>query len=269
MTDSNEIGNLPEFSKMVFAREGAIFTDSRIVADEFDRDHKNVLQAIRDLECSAEFRELNFQLFEINDLTKPSGKSTDHVDMTEAGLIRLIMHFSGPKAAAKKEQFIYAFQWMKAKLQEITASQQMPSHPEALRGWATALEDKQKLEAEVKRMQPHVEAQKRLEAATGAISLRDAAKRLHLKLEDLSNYLIEWKLCYRDGNRRLRPYGKYTVKRDGMKNDPLGYFDLDGMQAVTEGGKLRDMTFMVITPKGLGIIARKLGLRLDDQPSLF
>lgn len=133
----------------------------------------------------------------------------------------------------------------------------------------TIEKERQEAIALIEKQRPHVEAQKRLETATGSIALRDAAKRLHLKLDDLSNYLIEWKLCYRDGGRRLRPYGKYTVKRDGMKNDPLGYFDLDGMQAVTEGGVLRDMTFMVITPKGLGIIARKLGLRLDDQPSLF
>ncbi len=133
----------------------------------------------------------------------------------------------------------------------------------------TIEKERQEALALIEKQRPHVEAQKRLETATGSIALRDAAKRLHLKLDDLSNYLLEWKLCYRDGSRRLRPYGKYTVKRDGMKTSTSGYFDMDGMQAVTEGGVLRDMTYMVITPKGLGIIARKLGIRLDDQPSLF
>lgn len=265
MTDSADNRNLPEFSRMVFERSGEILTDSKIVASEFDKEHKHVLEAIREMECSQEFRGSNFRPNKIKDLT---GESTSHVDITEAGLLRLIMHFSGPKAAAKKEQFIYAFQWMKAKLQEMAA--RMPTHPEALRGWAQALEDKQRLEERVQKMQPHVDAQKRLEAAEGSMSLRDAAKRLKLKVNDLSDYLIEWKLCYRDGNRRIRPYGKYTVQRDGMKTNPLGYFDMVGLQAITEGGVSRDMTCMVITAKGLGMIARKLGRRLDeDQPGLF
>lgn len=57
-------------------------TDGRDVAAKFGKMHKNVLQAIQNLECSSEFRRLNFQPFKINDLT---GESTSHIEMTEEG----------------------------------------------------------------------------------------------------------------------------------------------------------------------------------------
>ncbi|WP_407844073.1 Rha family transcriptional regulator [Desulfovibrio falkowii] len=42
--------------------ESGMFTTSLIVAQAFGKDHKNVLQAIENLECSPEFHRLNFQL---------------------------------------------------------------------------------------------------------------------------------------------------------------------------------------------------------------
>ena len=93
--------------------DGGVYADSRRVAEVFGRLHKNVLAAIRDLDCSADFRRLNFQPFEINDLT---GTSTSHVTMTRNGFAFLAMGFTGAKAAEFKELYITRFDAMEAEL---------------------------------------------------------------------------------------------------------------------------------------------------------
>jgi len=86
------------------------------VAKKFGKDHKNVLRDIRNLECSEDFRRLNFELFKIRDLSKPEGESTSHVEMTRDGLAFLVMGFTGAKAARWKELDIEAFNRMEAQL---------------------------------------------------------------------------------------------------------------------------------------------------------
>lgn len=45
----------------VFQNNGKLFTTSLVIAKVFDKEHKNVLQTIRNLNCSSEFSRLNFQ----------------------------------------------------------------------------------------------------------------------------------------------------------------------------------------------------------------
>ncbi|HUI22572.1 MAG TPA: Rha family transcriptional regulator [Methylocella sp.] len=97
-------------------RDGVVKADSREVAKKFGKDHKNVLRDIRNLECSEDFRRLNFELFKIRDLSKPEGESTSHVEMTRDGLAFLVMGFTGAKAARWKELDIEAFNRMEAQL---------------------------------------------------------------------------------------------------------------------------------------------------------
>jgi Rha family phage regulatory protein len=103
-----------------------VVADSRDVAAYFGKDHKNVLQSIRNLSCSDQFRRLNFQPFKIKDL---ACESTSHVEMTEIGFMRLVGGFNGPKAALMIETWINQFQAMKAELARLRAE---PSRPIAV-----------------------------------------------------------------------------------------------------------------------------------------
>ncbi len=86
------------------------------VADHFDKQHKNVLKSIRNLECSQEFTELNFQPSEYTD---PTGRKLESYKITRDGFAFLAMGFTGKKAAAWKEAYINAFNQMEKRLQHI------------------------------------------------------------------------------------------------------------------------------------------------------
>lgn len=99
--------------------DGHITTTSLDVAEKFGKEHKNVLQAIRNLECSEEFARLNFQLcHEISELQ--NGKPQPYYRMTRDGFSVLVMGFTGKAAMKWKEAYINAFSLMEGHLTEAT-----------------------------------------------------------------------------------------------------------------------------------------------------
>ena len=92
-----------------------MFTTSLIVANAFGKEHKDVLKAISNLECSAEFTERNFAPSEYKDST---GRTLPAYRITRDGFAFLAMGFTGKRAAAWKERFLAAFNAMEAELRE-------------------------------------------------------------------------------------------------------------------------------------------------------
>lgn len=88
---------------------GSMFTTSLIVAQAFEKEHKDVLRAISNLECSEEFNERNFAPVEYKDA---KGEMRPAYRMTRDGFSFLAMGFTGKKAAAWKEKFLEAFNAM-------------------------------------------------------------------------------------------------------------------------------------------------------------
>ena len=162
-----------------------------------------------------------------------------------------------------------ASEWLWQKVSGKADAAKMPTHVEALRGWADALEEKQKLEERVEHMQPYYDGAKRMQVAQGSIGIREAAARLKISQPKLTSSLIEWKLCYKDHTGRLRFHAQYGPQREGSSSRYFGYFDLAGNTQVWEDGRIVDRSYMRITPKGLEAIARKLGFtELDQYPLL-
>jgi Rha family phage regulatory protein len=100
---------------------GRIWADSRDVARFYEKEHKNVLQAIRNLNCSDEFRRLNFQPFKIRDLAH-SLELTSHVEMTKLGFVKLTAGFTGEKAGITFEAFLKEYEQMEAELARMRAA---------------------------------------------------------------------------------------------------------------------------------------------------
>ena len=101
-------------------KDGAVFahkfkgdlvamTTSLIVAKYFDKEHKNVIRAIKDLDCSDDFRRLNFQP---SYYQNEQNKRQPMYRMTRDGFMFLVMGFTGKKAAKFKERFISLFNKM-------------------------------------------------------------------------------------------------------------------------------------------------------------
>lgn len=102
-------------------------TTSLAIAERFGKRHDNVLQSIQKLECSEEFRLLNFQG---TSRTVPGPNGATRLEamyaVTKDGFMFLAMGFTGKEAAAWKERFIAAFNAIERQLLENAAAQQIP-----------------------------------------------------------------------------------------------------------------------------------------------
>ncbi|EDV1505338.1 peptidase [Salmonella enterica subsp. salamae] len=94
-----------------------VVTSSLAVASYFGKQHKNVIQKIASLECSAEFTKLNFQLSEYIDA---SGRKLPCYQITRDGFAFLAMGFTGKRAAQFKEAYINAFNQMEKQLSKLS-----------------------------------------------------------------------------------------------------------------------------------------------------
>lgn len=83
--------------------------NSLMVATVFNKRHDNVLRDIQNLDCSDDFRLLNF---EESKYTNDQGKKQPCVNMTRDGFVFLVMGYRGKKAAQFKEAYINRFNEM-------------------------------------------------------------------------------------------------------------------------------------------------------------
>lgn len=87
------------------------------VTSYFGKRHDNVLRSIDNLECSDNFRALNFEETSIS-VSQPRGgnREVQAFNMTKNGFVFLVMGFTGKKAAQFKEAYIAEFDRMESEL---------------------------------------------------------------------------------------------------------------------------------------------------------
>ena len=98
---------------IVFENNNEAVTSSRLVAEYFGKQHKSILRAIKNLNCSKEFNEHNFAPVEYTDR---KGEIRPEYLMTKDGFTILAMGFTGAKAMQFKEAYINAFNKMESLL---------------------------------------------------------------------------------------------------------------------------------------------------------
>ena len=108
-------------SHAVFTDGTTLKTTSRLVTEIFGKRHDDVLRAIRNLDCSEDFKLRNFAELEYID---GRGNTQPMVEMTFDGFTFVAMGFTGAKAAAFKEAYIAEFNRMRTQ-QQIEANQRM------------------------------------------------------------------------------------------------------------------------------------------------
>ena len=115
-----EVANLCE------VRESQVVTTSLRVAEIFSKQHKHILEAIRNLDCSDGFRGSNFRLtLKDKELHGSVARQDPFYFITRDGFIFLVMGFTGKTAAKYKEAYIYAFNEMEAKLRRQQEEERM------------------------------------------------------------------------------------------------------------------------------------------------
>lgn len=111
---------VPKDSYGIFAdNNDTARVDSRFVAQFFCKEHKNVLRDIENLDCSAEFRQLNF---EQSHYKNAQGKRQPCYAMTKDGFTFLVMGYRGKKAAKFKEMYIRRFNEMEQYIKTLVSA---------------------------------------------------------------------------------------------------------------------------------------------------
>jgi len=98
-------------NELVFILNQEMMTTSLIVAKRFDREHKDILRAIKNMECSEERKKV---CFHYTDYLDERGRKQPIYNITRDGCMVLIMGLTGPKAMAWKFDFLDAFNEMEA-----------------------------------------------------------------------------------------------------------------------------------------------------------
>lgn len=120
----------PAQNHLVLLENGHATTTSLIIAEAFGKRHDNVLRALRSMECSPEFRVLNFEETPYID---EQGKPQLMYRLSRDGAMMLIMGFNGAKATQLREAFIREFRRMEDELNARRDRRAEKAEREALR----------------------------------------------------------------------------------------------------------------------------------------
>ncbi len=93
--------------------------NSLLVAQMFEKRHDIVLRDVRNLDCSQEFRLLNFVE---SSYKNEQGKKQPCYDMTRDGFVFLVMGYRGKKAAKFKEDYIRRFNQMESFIKTLVSA---------------------------------------------------------------------------------------------------------------------------------------------------
>ncbi len=116
-TSSQAISLVPQ--DVISLSNNLLLTTSQKVAEVFARRHDNVIAKINTLDCSDDFRALNFkETSSTVEMPRGGRKAVQVYEMTKDGFMFLVIGFTGKKAAAIKEAYINAFNQMAAQLEQ-------------------------------------------------------------------------------------------------------------------------------------------------------
>jgi Rha family phage regulatory protein len=116
-----------ELSLVAVENEHAVTTSLR-VAEVFGKEHYNVMKAIKSLDCSEEFRAVNFNASKIDYQNGNIKKQLPMYYITRDGFMFLVMGFTGKTAAKWKEAYIKAFNEMEAKIRAEQMAKAIEEH---------------------------------------------------------------------------------------------------------------------------------------------
>lgn len=213
-------------------------TTSRIIAEKFGKEHKNVMRDIRNvIDANPEWGVLNFAHTPYVD--PQNGQTYQMYEMTRDGYSMLVMGFTGKKAMEWKIKFLEAFNAMEQRIKDGGGFQLPQSFGEALR---LAADQAEQIEA----MRPKIEALGRLEASEGSQLPSVVAKVLSMPQNRFFKELHAKNWTFKRGNVWVGYEDK--VKRGYLENDTKTFIDGNGDE--------RTSVQLKITPKGMARLAQ-------------
>jgi Rha family phage regulatory protein len=157
-----------------------IVVSSRDIAKTFGKRHDNVLRDISGLNCSAEFRLLNFEETSQTVAMPNGGTREDKFYLiTRDGFVLLVMGYTGEAAMRFKEAYIREFNRMEKELRDRASLSVPRTLKEALILAARLEGEREALEARNREMAPKAEFYDAVAESPTAIDLGRAAKILN------------------------------------------------------------------------------------------
>ena len=208
---------------LVIMKNKQAVTSSLQVAEVFEKNHRDVLEAIRTKMHSAEFSAQYQKMFVEGSYKDKSGKSNPMYYMNRDGFAFIVMVFTGRKADDFKLQYIKAFNEME---QQAKSKQQLPlpkDYPSALRALADSMEENQKLK-------PAADYTQKILANPGLETISVIAKNFGYSPCEFNKLLHGLGIQYKQGKTWLL-YAKYQDQ--GYTHvEPYGYTNSDGIDKV-------------------------------------
>lgn len=127
-------------------------TNSKLVAEVFEKEHKNVMQSIRKLMEGTAQNSAVRQMFSESTYLNEQNKEQPMFIMNQDGFTLLAMGFNGKKAMEFKLKYIEAFNAMKRQIEQTKPSVPQ-NYLEALKSLVKSEEEKQQLALENKQQQ--------------------------------------------------------------------------------------------------------------------
>ena len=236
----NMIANSEEFNGLVTE---ALKTNSRIIAEKFEKRHDHVVRDIRALiAANPEWGVPNFG--ETPYVDAQNGQTYQMYEMTRDGYSMLVMGFTGKKAMDWKIKFLAAFNAMEARLRTVALTGPQLMAAALIEADATMKAQAKQIEA----MQEDVEAFDRIAKADGSLCVTDAAKALQMRPKELFGWLRENGWIYkRPGSGHDLGYQSKTAS-GLLEHKVTTVLRADGSEKVTEQVR--------VTPKGLAKLAK-------------
>lgn len=158
-------------------KNGEMVVSSREVAKNFGKQHKNVIRAIEEkIEYSSKLSSTNY--FIENSYIAENGKENKEYLLTEKGFSFIVMGFTGAKADEWKIKYIEAFEKMRNHIQSNPKS--LPTNfKEALQLLLVEVEEKEKLQLEIKQLEPKAKFAETIVSNEKSIDVGSMAKILY------------------------------------------------------------------------------------------
>lgn len=228
-------------NNLVEIKNNQVVVDSRSVAKNFNKEHRNV---VRDIENLVRKDVLKIEhMFQQVELPDSYGRMQKTYYMNRDGFSLLVMGFTGAEAIEWKLKYIEAFNVMEKKLKNPLALPNFSNPAEAARAWADQFEKRKQAEQLIEAQKPKVIFAEAVSASKTSILVGELAKILRGNGIPIGQRrFFQW----------LRENG-YLIKRKGtdynmptQKSMELGLFEIkegsyvngDGVNVITKTPKI-------------------------------
>jgi anti-repressor protein len=226
-----------------------VVVSSRDIAKAFGKEHRRVLQDIRELKCSDDYRLHNFVLTSQSVAMPKGGTREDKFYLvTRDGFVLLVMGYTGETAMRFKEAYIREFNRMEKTLGENPPVAVPRTLKDALLLAARLEGEREALEAKNREMAPKAEFYDAVAACSNAMDLGRAAKILNfigMGRNNLLAFLRDTGILMPDNV----PYQEYIDR---------GYFRLTERRYETPDGETHVSMRLAAYQAGMGFIRKKL-----------